>query len=141
MPLGCHLLSEVRGPGEAPVHHFTDRDDGEGGWWLQRAWDRAMPARTLCPHCPPVPTPSTIGPRAPRVQVLGAWISHYIHNLLSFPGERRETQEERLPEIQNDWAVQGGGRNQKLPGRGNPRELFAESSLITPSSPRRDLSL
>lgn len=31
VPLGCHLLSAVRGLGEAPVHHFTDRDDGEGG--------------------------------------------------------------------------------------------------------------
>lgn len=90
MPLGCHLLSAVRGLGEAPVHHFTDRDDGEGGWGSQRAWDRAMPARTLCPHCPPVPTPSTIGPRVPRVQVLGAWISLGLNSQLPQLPRREE---------------------------------------------------
>lgn len=47
------------------VHRFTDRNVDEGGWGSPMAWDREMPAHTLCPCCPPIYTPWARRPRAP----------------------------------------------------------------------------
>lgn len=144
MPLGCHLLSAVRGPGEAPGHHFTDRDDGEEGWGSQRAWDRAMPARTLCPHCPPVPTlrPSDPEHLGCRFWGLGLAIKFTASSASQERGgrcRRRGFQKSRMTDCagrRQESETSGEGQR-----HGKPKGTVFKSSLITPSSPQRDLCL
>lgn len=121
----CHwavacLLSVARAQ-EGPQFNILQKEmlvkeGGGGGRWSQMAWGRDMPVHTLCSHCPVVSCRS-VDHETHNSLGTGFWV---LGLAIIFTGSSSSQERGGLcgrrsfPEIQSDWAVQRGSRNQKL---------------------------